>query len=240
MRIDEVTCTGCGECIPYCPVFATKEVAGTVAIDFDGCVECGSCLRYAPCPVDAIQESPETDRWPRLLRREFSNPGAQHSTTKGYGRGTEESKTNDVTGRVKRGQVGMAMEFGRPGISTALGELEKMTTAMATAGVHFEEKNPVTFLLAGPTTGRMKDDVRNERVLSAILEVEFPVEKIPVMVPLAEKVAETLDTVFSFGMFMRIEDDGSIPALDVLKGLGVQIRPNAKVNMGLGKPRAQD
>lgn len=109
MYIDTMLCTGCGECIPYCPVEAIREANGAVEIDFDGCVECGTCRRYAPCPVEAIQESPEAMEWPRVLRREYSDPGVPHSTTKGYGRGTEESKTNDVTGRVKRGRVGMGM-----------------------------------------------------------------------------------------------------------------------------------
>ncbi len=240
MLIDQMLCTACEECIPYCPVDAIGGVNGTVDIDFDGCVECGNCRRYAPCPVDAIQESPETDRWPRVLRREFSDPGVAHSTTKGYGRGTEESKTNDVTGRVKRGRVGMAMEFGRPGIATRLAELEKMTTALSAIGVHWEEKNPVTFLLADPTNGKMHEEVKNERVLSAILEIEFDAGQLPEIVPVVERVAERLETVFSWGLFLRLDDDGSIPVLPMLEQLGVQVRPNAKINMGLGRPLVTD
>ena len=178
--------------------------------------------------------------WPRVLRREFSDPGIQHSTTKGFGRGTEESKTNDVTGRVKKGRVGMAMEFGRPGIATRLSELEKMTTALAKTGVHFEEKNPVTFLLADPATGTMKSDVRNERVLSAILEVEFDVERLPLMVGVVKEIAPTLETVFSWGLFTRLDDNMDTPVIGMLKDLGMPVRPNAKVNMGLGRPLVTD
>lgn len=240
MRIDEMVCTACEECIPWCPVGAIQSASGAVEIDFDQCVECGNCLRYAPCPVNAIEESPEAMEWPRVLRREFSDPGIQHSTTKGFGRGTEESKTNDVTGRVKKGSVGMAMEFGRPGIATRLAELEKMTTALARAGVHFEEKNPVTFLLSNPTTGAMREDVRNERVLSAILEVEFDVERLPMMVGVVKEIAPTLETVFSWGLFTRLNDDMDTPVIGMLKELGLPIRPNAKVNMGLGRPLVDD
>ncbi len=235
-----MVCTACEECISYCPVEAIKVAEGAVGIDFDGCVECGTCLRYAPCPVDAIQESPEADQWPRTLRREFSDPGIMHPTTKGFGRGTEESKTNDVTGRVKRGKVGMAMEFGRPGIATRLSELEKMTTVLAREGVHFEQKNPVTFLLADPATGTMKDDVRNERVLSAIVEVEFDMAELPRMVNAVRNVAPNLDTVFSWCLFTRVDDDGTIPVLPALKELGMPVRPNAKVNMGLGRPLVEE
>lgn len=240
MFIDQVVCTACEQCIPYCPVGAIQQVNGMVDIDFDGCVECGTCYRYAPCPVDGIRESPETVKWPRLLRREYSDPGAQHSTTKGFGRGTEESKTNDVTGRVKRGRIGMGMEFGRPGIATRLGELEKMTTALVGMGVHFEAANPVTFLLSDPATGVMRDDVKNERVLSAILEIEFDAAQLRQMVSTIETVAETLDTVFSWCLYTRFNEDGSIPVIDELVTLGVSVRPNAKVNMGLGKPLAAD
>lgn len=240
MQIDQMLCTACEECVPYCPVDAIKVADGSVAIDFDGCVECGTCIRYAPCPVDAIQESPETNEWPRLLRREFSDPGIAHSTTKGYGRGTEESKTNDVTGRVKQGRVGMAMEFGRPGIATRLSELEKMTRALAGAGVHFEEKNPVTFLLSNPATGEMREDVKNERVLSAILEIECDIERLPAIVPAIREVASSLDTVFSWGLFTRLDEDMSSPVFGLLERLGVQARPNAKVNMGLGRPLVAD
>lgn len=236
MQIDQMMCTGCEECIPYCPVQAITQENGAAKIDFDLCVECGTCIRYAPCPTDAIRESHETDQWPRVLRREFSDPGIAHSTTKGFGRGTEESKTNDVTGRVRRGRVGLAMEFGRPGISTRLGELEKMTTALAGAGVHFEEKNPVTFLLTDPATGKMREDVKNERVLSAIIEIEFDIDQLPKMLPVVESVADSIDTVFSLGLYTRLNDDGSIPVLPMLEQIGIEVRPNAKVNMGLGRP----
>ncbi len=38
-------------------------------------------------------------------------------------------KTNDVTGRVKRGEIGVGLEFGRPGMASRLSDLEKMTVA---------------------------------------------------------------------------------------------------------------
>jgi len=240
MFIDQLLCAACEECISYCPVKAIYNREGKVVIDFDECVECGTCKRYASCPVDAIQESPEAMEWPRVLRREYSDPGVPHATTKGFGRGTEESKTNDVTGRVKRGRIGMGMEFGRPGIATRLGELEKMTTALARKGVNFEAANPVTFLLSDPGTGKMRDDVKSERVLSAILEIEFDAARLPEMVSAIETAAETLDTVFSWCLYTRINENGSVPVMDELAKLGVAVRPNAKVNMGLGKPRATE
>ncbi len=242
MFIDQMVCIGCEECIPYCPVEAIKPANGAVEIDFGGCVECGTCQRYAPCPVEAIQESPEAAQWPRVLRKEFSDPGTPHLSTKGYGfgRGTEEAKTNDVTGRIKRGRFGMGLEFGRPGIATRLGEMERMTMALAQAGVRFEKNNPVAFLLSDLTTGRMREEVKNERVISAIVEIEFDAVQLPEIVAVITRVARNLDTVFSWCLITRIDDDGSIPVLPTLEQLGIPVRPNAKVTMGLGRPLVSD
>ena len=52
MRIDDNVCTGCWECVPYCPVGAMLPEDGVVRIDEDTCLECGTCLRTAPCPAE--------------------------------------------------------------------------------------------------------------------------------------------------------------------------------------------
>ena len=236
MYIDEQECTGCGVCIPYCPVEAISDQGGVAVIDFDECVECTTCLRFADCPADAIHESPETSQWPRRIRREFSDPMTPHSTTGQRGRGTEEMKTNDVTGRVKRGEIGIGMEFGRPGVGTRLSELEKMTRALAKVGVRFEPENPVTFLLSDPSTGEMKPELRNEKVLSAIVEVQATADKLPRLIPVMQEVAGQVDTVISWEIITRLNDDGSIPILGDLEKLGLRPRPNAKINLGLGRP----
>ncbi len=235
MRIND-ECTGCGLCVAYCPVGAIRDQGERMAIDEDQCVECGVCRRVAGCPVDAFEDSPGVHEWPRSLRAEFSNPSVPHPHTQGLGRGTEEMKTNDVTGRFKRGFYGLAMEFGRPGIATRLGEVEKATRALARAGVRFEEKNPVYALLADPETGAFKPEVRNERVLSAIVEASFPAEKLPEILATVRQIAGEVETVFSLDLIARFEPDGSVPVIDELRRLGFPPRPNAKINLGLGRP----
>jgi NAD-dependent dihydropyrimidine dehydrogenase PreA subunit len=235
MQINE-DCNACGVCIPYCPVGAIHDTDARVRIDQDECVECGTCLRSADCPMTAIYQTPESDLFPRVLRKQFSDPMVPHPHTKGFGRGTEEMKTNDVTGRFKRGYYGMALEFGRPGLATRLGDVEKATLALAKLGVCFEEKNPLYALLENPTTGAMQTDVKNERVLSAIVEFVFPQEQLPQVLAAVKHVATQIDTVFSLDLITRFESDGSIAALPTLQRLGLPARPNAKINLGLGRP----
>jgi hypothetical protein len=44
-----------------------------------------------------------------------------------------------------------------------------------------------------------------------------------------------VDTVFSVGIAARIPEDGSVPLMDVLGRLGIEPRPNAKINLGMGR-----
>jgi NAD-dependent dihydropyrimidine dehydrogenase PreA subunit len=244
MLIDPKLCTGCGNCIPYCPVeaiFATDEKTRKGkkirAIDLDQCVECGTCLRTAICPVEAIYQQPM--EWPRILRSSFSNPMTPHKHTGLLGRGTEEMKTNEVTHRFVTGQVGVAVEMGRPGIGTRLSDIDRLTQAMARYGVEFEPQTPVTGLMSDPGRGILKEDVLNERVLSAIVEFKLPEERLVVILPAIEQVAATLETVFSLGVMSVLPPGRPDPVAEKIKALGFTLRPNGKVNLGLGRPLPQ-
>ena len=241
MLIDQEVCIGCDNCAPHCPVEAifitdqkTRKGTKIRAIDLDLCVECGTCLRADVCNVEAIYQQPL--EWPRLLRASFSNPLRPHGHTGLLGRGTEEMKTNEVTHRYVRGQVGVAVEMGRPGVGTCMRDIERLTRAMASHGVEFEPNTPVTGLMSDPVRGILKEDVLNERVLSAIIEFKLPEEKLAVILPALKQVAETLDTVFSLGVISVLPPDGPDPTAERIKSLGFKLRPNGKVNLGLGRP----
>ena len=170
MKIDKDLCTGCEACHPYCTVGAIKtaEWEGEEKSDVDQvlCVECGLCLRAEICPVDAIYR-PDL-AWPRILREHFSNPLTQHPVTALPGRGTEEIKTNDVTGRLKPGFAGMAVEMGRPGVGSTFRDLEKVSKTLGKLGVRFEPENPITTIMVDEKTGKLKDEILDERFLSGI------------------------------------------------------------------------
>ncbi len=238
MLIDKEKCIGCEECHPYCPVGAIRPVEeeGSVSeIDQDACVECGCCFkRSAVCPVDAIY-MPKLE-WPRCLREYFSNPAVKHPSTTGHGRGTEEMKTNDVTGRFVRGETGVALEMGRPGVGTSFRDMQTVAMAIARLGVEFESQNPVAELMADPKTGKFNDAVLNERVLSAILELKIPVGKLRDVLEAIKEVSAKIDTAFSLDLISRVEADGTTPVVAIAREAGFSPRPNAKTNVGLGRP----
>jgi len=109
--------------------------------------------------------------------------------------------------------------------------------ALAKLGVHFEKQNPVYYLYEDPTTGKVKDEVKNEKVLSAIIEFGTTADRIPAILDTLREVQKQVKTVFSVDMCSLIEPDGTIPAEKVAREAGAALRPNGKNNIGLGRPR---
>jgi NAD-dependent dihydropyrimidine dehydrogenase PreA subunit len=234
VKIDEDKCIGCFECVACCPVSAIKEDRknNRATIVHDECVECSVCLRSAGCPTDALFQPDMT--YPRLYRAEFSDPAILKAGV--TGRGTEETKTNDVTGRYRRGYIGIAAELGRPGIGTRFYDLEKVAQAILPLGVGFEKENPTYGLFEDINTGKLKDGIGQERVLSAILEFKVPVEKATQVLKALQEVAKKVDTVITVDIASRFDADGTLPAEIVSRQNGMRIRPNGKTNLGLGRP----
>jgi ferredoxin len=214
------------------------EDEGVCDINFDECVECGICLRPDPCPTGALHLQ-ELDEM-RELRQAFSNPLVPHKTTSVPGRGTEEMKTNDVTGRFKRGHAGVACELGRPGTGTRFSDVEKVAMAVAKVGVSFEPHNPVDALMADRATGKIKDEYLNEKVLSAIVEFDVEIEKLADALTAIKNVAKELDTVFSLDLACRCEPDNSVPVVAIAESVGFRPSVNGKTNVGLGRPLAKE
>lgn len=238
MIIQEEKCVGCGRCLPYCPIAAISYAGVKCVIDQDVCYECSTCLRAAHCPVDAIAESPNVYDHPRALRRHFSDPSATHAATGIQGRGTEESKTNDVTLRVGPGEVGVAIETGRPTLGMSILDIQKITRAIARAGAHkIEEHNPIHSMIADEATGDLKPEMLGERILSAIIEIKVKRNELRDILRMLKEVAKEVDSVFCIDVFTIVEPELTIPEeiLESIQSEGFNWMPNAKVNMGMGR-----
>ena len=264
MRIDPDKCVACGNCTYVCPMGAIyiDPVIKRATVDRNECVECYACfnglsqehlnptlvrtlrklfqlvrLRFDPepdvCPTAAFD--PEDLQWPRVVRRAFSDPRVPHESTGVQGRGTEEVKTNDVSGRVQMGEVGFTIEFGRPGVGVWFHEIQKMTGALAKAGVAFEKKNPITSLMSDVATGTLREDILGEKILSAIVEIKVPVARTEEIILLVREVEKQVDTVVALGVGTRCDENGEDNLVaPILERLGYKLE-RAKTNVGLGR-----
>jgi hypothetical protein len=230
-------------------------------INTDECVECFTCyrgmskehlnptlvrairrtaqffrFRFDPepdiCPTDAIV--PEELSWPRVVRRAFSDPQVPHESTGIHGRGTAEVKTNDVTDRVKHGEAGFVVEFGRPGIGARFSDIERVTRALAELGVEFETNNPVTSLMTDPSRGVIREEILNEKILSAIVEIKTALDKVPSVLKEIRNLSREVDTVISVGVSTRCDAQGNDRLRAILEQEGYPTY-RGKTNLGLGR-----
>ncbi len=262
MHIDEQKCVACGNCVAICPMGAISiDVSKNRAqVNADECLECYTCfrgmsmerlnptlvrtirrllkivrLRFDPepdvCPTSAI--TPDELAWPRIVRRAFSDPVVTHESTGVHGRGTEEVKTNDVTNRVGLGEVGYVVEFGRPTVGVRFRDIQKMTQALAELGIEFEPKNPVTHMMTDKKTGTIRDDILNQKILSAIVEFKTRIENTPAILRRIDEISKSLDTVVAVGVSTRCDESGGSALDGVLSDEGFAF-VRGKTNLGLG------
>ncbi|MBN1153150.1 MAG: 4Fe-4S ferredoxin, partial [Dehalococcoidia bacterium] len=101
---------------------------------------------------------------------------------------------------------------------------------------HFEANSPVTILMEDVKTGKMREDVLDEKCLSAIVECALPVEKIRDGLKALKEVASEVNTVFTVECINVVAPDNSLPLDPILKEMGIARYPNGKTNLGLGRP----
>ncbi len=264
MKINRQKCVACANCVPICPmgaIYIDPEI-NRATIHEDACVECGSCLRgmsqehlnptmvllvrgiakafrfrFEPepdvCPTAAFEMN-ELEM-PRLIRQIFSDPVVEHKSTGIKGRGTEEVKTNDVNPRVGVGEVGYTIEFGRPGVGVRFRDIQEMTQELARLGVAFEANNPITHLMTNRETGELRQDILDEKILSAIVEIKTRIDVVQSVLQTVDRVNQKIDTVMSVGASTRCDENGEDTFLSpVLDDLGFRYE-RAKTNLGLGR-----
>lgn len=264
MQINQDRCVACGNCTYVCPMGAIyiDPEKNRATINADECVECYACYngltkeklpprtvrtvrkvmkvfrtRFEPepdiCPTSCFE--PDELAWPRIVRRAFSDPRVPHESTGIVGRGTEEVKTNDVSGRVKVGEVGITIEFGRPGVGVWFHEIEKMSVALSAMGVAFEKNNPIATLMSDADAGKIREDILNEKVMSAILEIKITVAQLEDVIRKIWEIERTIDTVVVLGVGVRCDEHGEDKEVSpILERMGYTLH-RAKTNLGLGR-----
>lgn len=236
MKINTEKCIGCGRCADYCMLKCISKNGNSYQINEEECVDCGVCLRADVCSRNAIYMPEENFQYPRAVRMQFSDPGVQHPSLKAWGRGTEEAKTNDVVAKFRHGEYGLLLEFGRPCTGTRFTEVEKVTTAVRKMGLPILEDNPLYGLLEEDGSGRFKKEFVNEKVLSAILELRMEEKDLETVLPAILELLNDVDTVVSVGLVTRFGENAALPVVDKLASMNIPVRPNAKINVGLGRP----
>jgi len=263
MIIDQKKCVACGNCVAICPMGAIyiDPVRNRAMVNQDECVECYTCFRgmstehlnptivrgirkmgkwfrwrFEPepdvCPTAAITE--QELAWPRIVRRAFSDPVVPHESTGVHGRGTEEVKTNDITNRVGPNEAGFTVEFGRPTIGVRFWQIQEMTKALASMRIEFEKRNPVTSLMPDTSTGEIRPDILNEKILSAIVEFKTTMDQVPAVLQAIKQVTKTLDTVVAIGVAARCDERGENDLEEILVREGFAFN-RGKTNLGLGR-----
>ena len=264
MRIDHNKCVACANCIPVCPMGAIyiDPKVNRATINTEACVECGDCLRgmsqehLNPTMVRTVRKlakavrlrfEPEPDvcptaafymnelEMPRLVRQVFSDPVVEHKSTGIKGRGTEEVKTNDVVPRVDIGEVGYTIEFGRPGVGVYFRDIQEMTRELAKLGTKFETRNPISHLMTDKSTGDLREDILNEKILSGIVEIKTTIAETEAVLDAVQRVNKRIDTVMAVGISTRCDENGEDQVLGPkLREWGYSFA-RAKTNMGLGR-----
>lgn len=239
MIIDQDKCIGCGQCVLYCPANAISIANRKATIDQDACLGCGTCIRsrVVKCPGNAILDLPSEQQTEGYkLRRYFSDPSTTHPQTGVPGRGTEEVKTNDVTGRVCRGELGICLELGRPVLGVSMRDVQIVTHELTKIGITFDQGNPLTWMMDNPKEGTFKSEYIDERVVSCIVEFTITFDRGAEVLRKCRELAEMIDTVFSLDAICCYDEDGTNPALSLFKEVDMPARINSKVNIGIGRP----
>jgi hypothetical protein len=206
-------------------------------IDSDICVECWVCYRNHVCPVDCIEPEP-LETYGDVFKHVLSDPTITSKGTGIPGRGTEEAKTNDVTGRFAKDVYGICIDMGRPGVGAYLRDVEKVAMALAAAGVRFAspKETPLAGVMSDIRSGKIRDDLLDVHVMSVIIEGTVKRDGLDSVLEAIKRVEKQIDTVFSLGIVSMLSDDDDRPLMETLTRHDIPLPSRGKVNVGLGRP----
>ena len=224
MQIDPNKCVACSNCVPVCPMGAiyVDPQINRATINYDECVECGTCHR-----MSGEHLNPTMVRTVRKLAKFFRfrfEPEPDVCPTSAFV--MEELEWPRIARRV----------FSDPLVEhKSTGIKGRGTEALAKLGVTFEPKNPISHLMTDKSQGTIQEDILNEKILSAIVEIKTTIHEVSNVLDTVMEVAKTIDTVVALGVSTRCGENGEDPVLaPLLEELGYEFE-RAKTNMGLGR-----
>ena len=84
-------------------------------------------------------------------------------------------------------------------------------------------------------TGAIREDILDEKVLSAIVEIKVSLERVEEIIRLVWEVEKQIETVVAIGVGVRCDQDGEEDVVaPILEKLGYRLE-RAKTNIGLGR-----
>ena len=101
--------------------------------------------------------------------------------------------------------------------------------------MEFEPDSPWTHIIDSETGAIQDPSIKNEKVLSCIVECKAPMERVVDIYEALMEVAEEIDTVFTLNIISKCKD-GKILIKPILDEAGIKVRINGKTNVGLGRP----
>ena len=110
--------------------------------------------------------------------------------------------------------------------------------ALASLPITFEKKNPVFALMVDRATGAIREDILDEKVLSAIVELKTGLDHVPQVLRVVEEVAPTLNTIVAIGVATRCDAEGDNGLEPLLKQESYEFY-RGKTNLGLGRRPAE-
>ncbi len=238
--INQTKCTGCKQCLIFCPAEAISYNEGKCSIDQAVCTECYICMRHTICPNGAFEPT-ELNTYIKQFQHVISDAAESDGIKKGTtGRGGKEVKTQDVTGRIKQGQVGITIDMGRPGLGVYLRDVEKIAMALIKAGVELPtaEKSPLGSLMQDHTTGKLIPEFLAYHFHTFLMEGICSSGQLATALRALQAVESEIETVFAVGLVMAVDKNCYNSALDCLVDLGIPKPHRGKVNLGLGRPLA--
>jgi hypothetical protein len=82
--------------------------------------------------------------------------------------------------------------------------------------------------------GLIREDILDEKILSAIVEIKAPTERVPAILQSIRELAREVDTVISVGVSTRCDPAGNDLLGEILEREGYATY-RGKTNLGLGR-----